>query len=170
MAASLPLTRVCSRCVPLLKQGPLLPSTAVLSRRSLHSGRPRPGSPAASSPRAPASRRLTTLLSSPAPGAVDELPPELLPSTSAREENEPQPELKITQAAADVRINQFVAFIRRREANKRHDYAYWSVQQLNRIQERDRNPNLALRVSVVSGGCHGYQYKMDLVEGAEADD
>lgn len=32
----------------------------------------------------------------------------------------------------------------------------------------DSNPNLALRVAVESGGCHGFQYLMSLVSTADA--
>jgi iron-sulfur cluster assembly 2 len=35
-------------------------------------------------------------------------------------------------------------------------------QRLNEIMAADANPNLALRVSVESGGCHGFQYLMSL--------
>ncbi|KAF9771068.1 hypothetical protein IL306_011286 [Fusarium sp. DS 682] len=34
---------------------------------------------------------------------------------------------------------------------------------LNKIMEKDGNPNLALRIQVESGGCHGFQYLMSLV-------
>lgn len=32
------------------------------------------------------------------------------------------------------------------------------------ISAGDKNPNLALRVSIESGGCHGFQYLMDLTD------
>ncbi|KAK1536695.1 iron-sulfur cluster assembly accessory protein [Colletotrichum costaricense] len=41
------------------------------------------------------------------------------------------------------------------------------------IMKKDNNPNLALRIQVESGGCHGFQYLMSLVtlpEGESADD
>lgn len=42
--------------------------------------------------------------------------------------------------------------------------------QLLRVQQRQSNPGLALRLSVESGGCHGYQYKMALADtGKEGD-
>ena len=34
---------------------------------------------------------------------------------------------------------------------------------LRQISQRDDNPNLALRIQVESGGCHGFQYLMSLV-------
>ncbi|OQO10781.1 hypothetical protein B0A48_04081 [Cryoendolithus antarcticus] len=40
---------------------------------------------------------------------------------------------------------------------------------LKAISERDQNPDLALRVSVESGGCHGFQYLMSLTSASEAD-
>lgn len=40
---------------------------------------------------------------------------------------------------------------------------------LKAIAEKDGNPDLALRVSVESGGCHGFQYLMSLVNASEAD-
>ncbi|KAF5000703.1 hypothetical protein FGRMN_1544 [Fusarium graminum] len=34
---------------------------------------------------------------------------------------------------------------------------------LNKIMDKDGNPNLALRIQVESGGCHGFQYLMSLI-------
>lgn len=36
-------------------------------------------------------------------------------------------------------------------------------QRLSQIATKDQNPNLALRISVESGGCHGFQYLMKLI-------
>ncbi len=36
------------------------------------------------------------------------------------------------------------------------------IQQLRTIALRQHDPNAALRVVVESGGCHGYQYKLEL--------
>lgn len=38
------------------------------------------------------------------------------------------------------------------------------LKQLSKIQSRENNPNLMLRITVESGGCHGYQYLMSLAE------
>ena len=38
------------------------------------------------------------------------------------------------------------------------------TQQLAKIHARENNPHLMLRVTVESGGCHGYQYLMSLTE------
>lgn len=40
---------------------------------------------------------------------------------------------------------------------------------LKAIAEKDENPNLALRVAVESGGCHGFQYLMSLVDVKDVD-
>lgn len=40
---------------------------------------------------------------------------------------------------------------------------YQLVQRLSEIMKKDENPNLALRIQVESGGCHGFQYLMKLV-------
>lgn len=37
------------------------------------------------------------------------------------------------------------------------------LQRLSQIMTKDANPNLALRIQVESGGCHGFQYLMSLV-------
>jgi len=39
---------------------------------------------------------------------------------------------------------------------------------LSNIITTDKNPNLALRVSIESGGCHGFQYLMDLTDLGES--
>lgn len=45
-----------------------------------------------------------------------------------------------------------------------------AVAQLQKVAERENNPSLALRVAVEPGGCHGYQYKMEITEEVEEDD
>ncbi|KAI1777760.1 hypothetical protein F4818DRAFT_325012 [Hypoxylon cercidicola] len=37
-----------------------------------------------------------------------------------------------------------------------------AANRLSQIMAKDKNPNLALRISVESGGCHGFQYLMSL--------
>ncbi|KAL5501887.1 ISA2 [Sanghuangporus vaninii] len=37
-----------------------------------------------------------------------------------------------------------------------------AAEQLRRISTRENDPDAALRISVESGGCHGYQYKLSL--------
>ncbi|KAG0255826.1 [4Fe-4S] proteins maturation [Mortierella polycephala] len=45
-----------------------------------------------------------------------------------------------------------------------------AAKQLKHIATRDQNPLQALRVTVDSGGCHGYQYLMDLTDAVNEDD
>lgn len=45
-----------------------------------------------------------------------------------------------------------------------------AVAQLQKVAERENNSSLALRVAVEPGGCHGYQYKMEITEEIEDDD
>jgi iron-sulfur cluster assembly accessory protein len=44
-----------------------------------------------------------------------------------------------------------------------------AAHRLQAISETDHNPDLALRVSVESGGCHGFQYLMSLVNTSDID-
>lgn len=44
-----------------------------------------------------------------------------------------------------------------------------AAHRLQTISETDNNPDLALRVSVESGGCHGFQYLMSLVNTSDID-
>ncbi|KAK4547761.1 hypothetical protein LTR36_000719 [Oleoguttula mirabilis] len=44
-----------------------------------------------------------------------------------------------------------------------------AAHRLQSIAEKDDNPDLALRVSVESGGCHGFQYLMSLVNTSDID-
>lgn len=44
-----------------------------------------------------------------------------------------------------------------------------AAHRLQTISEKDNNPDLALRVAVESGGCHGFQYLMSLVNMADVD-
>ncbi|KAK0212725.1 hypothetical protein DFS33DRAFT_1248165 [Desarmillaria ectypa] len=43
-------------------------------------------------------------------------------------------------------------------------------QKLRAIAKREGDPEAALRIAVESGGCHGYQYKMDLAKHRSPDD
>ncbi|KAI8978197.1 hypothetical protein BD414DRAFT_494890 [Trametes punicea] len=45
-----------------------------------------------------------------------------------------------------------------------------AAEQLRRVSEREGNPDAALRIAVESGGCHGYQYKLELAKRKEPDD
>ncbi|GAA6044398.1 hypothetical protein JCM8097_007242 [Rhodosporidiobolus ruineniae] len=45
-----------------------------------------------------------------------------------------------------------------------------AVKQIHRAQTLASDPSLALRLAVESGGCHGYQYKMQVTSQREADD
>lgn len=38
-----------------------------------------------------------------------------------------------------------------------------AAKRLTQIMDKDANPNLALRIQVESGGCHGFQYLMSLI-------
>lgn len=38
------------------------------------------------------------------------------------------------------------------------------MERISALRDRESNPRLALRVTVESGGCHGYQYKMAIEE------
>ncbi|KAF2764191.1 hypothetical protein EJ03DRAFT_240939, partial [Teratosphaeria nubilosa] len=44
-----------------------------------------------------------------------------------------------------------------------------AAHRLQTIAETDKNPDLALRVSVESGGCHGFQYLMSLTSTKDTD-
>ncbi|KAF9427398.1 hypothetical protein BGZ76_002358 [Entomortierella beljakovae] len=45
-----------------------------------------------------------------------------------------------------------------------------AIKQLKHIATRDKNPLQALRITVDSGGCHGYQYLMELTDTVNEDD
>ncbi|KAL8293552.1 hypothetical protein RQP46_000253 [Phenoliferia psychrophenolica] len=45
-----------------------------------------------------------------------------------------------------------------------------AMAQIARAQKKANDQNLALRVSVESGGCHGYQYKMEVTSHRQPDD
>lgn len=44
-----------------------------------------------------------------------------------------------------------------------------AAHRLEAISQKDGNPDLALRVAVESGGCHGFQYLMSLVNTSDMD-
>ncbi|KAK7045694.1 [4Fe-4S] proteins maturation [Paramarasmius palmivorus] len=45
-----------------------------------------------------------------------------------------------------------------------------AAQQLKKIAEREGNSDAALRIAVESGGCHGYQYRMEVAKTRAQDD
>jgi len=45
-----------------------------------------------------------------------------------------------------------------------------AAERLRLISTKENDPNIALRVAVESGGCHGYQYKMELTSKRQLDD
>ncbi|KAI1784506.1 hypothetical protein LXA43DRAFT_1042026 [Ganoderma leucocontextum] len=45
-----------------------------------------------------------------------------------------------------------------------------AAEQLRSISSRESNDAAVLRISVESGGCHGYQYKLELAKKREPDD
>ena len=107
----------------------------------------------------------SVLLAFPTPTAVhddsasewddaDELDVELVPVEEAR--------IEMTDRAAEVR-SPFRESCRGR-------WAHEDAQQLRSIAKREGNPDAALRIAVESGGCHGYQYKMELAETRAPDD
>lgn len=59
--------------------------------------------------------------------------------------------VEITPRASNVRLPFCVLFIK-----------LICIQRLKEIMSKDANPNLALRIQVESGGCHGFQYLMSL--------
>lgn len=47
---------------------------------------------------------------------------------------------------------------------------YASHQKIHTIAELDQDPEVALRIIVEPGGCHGYMYKLEITSGHEEDD
>jgi Fe-S cluster assembly iron-binding protein IscA len=45
-----------------------------------------------------------------------------------------------------------------------------ATRRLAQIMLKDKNPHLCLRVTVESGGCHGFQYLMSLVDASKVDE
>lgn len=82
----------------------------------------------------------------------DELDVELIPPSEIR--------IELTDRAAEVCI--FLSWIKAKMIE--------ILQQLRQIAAREGNPDAALRIAVESGGCHGYQYKMELATHREPDD
>jgi hypothetical protein len=94
------------------------------------------------------------VLQTPSPEYIEqeELDVELLPSEEVK--------LVITDRAAEVR--EFILVLGLK--------MLMNTQQLRSIAARGNGPSAALRISVESGGCHGYQYKMELAQETKLDD
>lgn len=100
------------------------------------------------------SAKSTVVLQTPSPEYIEqeELDVELLPSEEVK--------LVITDRAAEVR--EFILVLGLK--------MLMNTQQLRSIAARGNGPSAALRISVESGGCHGYQYKMELAQETKLDD
>jgi hypothetical protein len=72
--------------------------------------------------------------------------------------------IQITDRAAEVRLS----ITHHTTPTTKHFRS--TCQQLRQISTRESNPDAALRIAVESGGCHGYQYRMELASKREADD
>lgn len=73
--------------------------------------------------------------------------------------DEPEANVVITQRAADVS-----------SASLPSTPLIRYGQHLQKISNREKDPKLALRVAVESGGCHGYSYHIELTSDHEPDD
>lgn len=95
------------------------------------------------------------VLQTPSPEYLEqeEIDVELLPSD--------QIQLTITDRAAEVGI--LLCY-------EKHASINYGKQQLRSIATRSGNPSAALRISVESGGCHGYQYNIQLAKEILPDD
>lgn len=75
--------------------------------------------------------------------------------------------LEITPRAAKVRRRTFTHLPPRLVVNRNRPGSQLTPlstqQRLTEIMSKDNNPQLALRIQVESGGCHGFQYLMSLV-------
>lgn len=128
----------------------MLQTLSPAAHRSLSTSVPRQAALASSLPAKP-----TVLLSTPSQKNLEkeELDVDLIPPEQVK--------LDITDRAAEVSnytLHLYPAFADRYE------------QQLMKIAQRENDENAALRVSVESGGCHGYQYKMELATSRSPDD
>ncbi|ESZ92300.1 hypothetical protein SBOR_7340 [Sclerotinia borealis F-4128] len=70
--------------------------------------------------------------------------------------------IEITQRAANVNITAFLFHCVLNYALN-HMLMNYS-QRLQQLRKKENNPNLALRIEVQSGGCHGFQYVMSLCD------
>lgn len=97
----------------------------------------------------------TVILSAPSQEYIEkeELDVDLLPLE--------QVHLDITDRAAEVSCRPFLM---------RMFFSLILPKQLTKISQREQNPDAALRIAVESGGCHGYQYKMELAKSRSPDD
>ena len=78
--------------------------------------------------------------------------PRVLPPLARRFSSTPfRHALKITNPRVDEAGAQMTIAISERARDR-----------LVAIQEKDKNPNLALRITVESGGCHGFQYLLSV--------
>lgn len=117
-------------------------------------------------------------LHTPAPLYLDFLAPAWRPTVKAANQGQSTVPTRPTRQAQSRPISTTPRRLARAIKNPRTDddgndmlinISPRAAHRLQAIAEKDGNPDLALRVSVESGGCHGFQYLMSLVNTSDID-
>lgn len=104
-------------------------------------------------------RTLATIVGRPTVDASNDLPPELMgDSPDPFADSSSQTEGIDLSPSADA------------EGERSVNITEAAANQVRKIQAKEKNPKVVLRLAVESGGCHGYQYKIQLTETVNDDD
>jgi len=76
--------------------------------------------------------------------------------------------IEITERAAEVSPQPFTRVLQFEDLKV--PLFFCPLQKLRAISMSEHESSLALRIAVESGGCHGYQYKMELTSEQSPDD
>jgi iron-sulfur cluster assembly accessory protein len=131
----------------------------------------------ASKPTATASRPYSTASATPRPLFLDFLAPALRPSHARPAASlPPKPHSLLhrrlataaspTASPSDPQPARAILHPRTTDAGEpmRISLSPRAIHRLSAIAAKDNNPDLALRISLESGGCHGFQYLMSLID------